>query len=82
MSESPFVSEEEVASTPGPWFGLTPRQVRWDVRNGHLPGTINHRGKLVLRRSEWNEWLEETPTPAGAEGRKPVGIVSIRDKAS
>lgn len=76
MSESPFVSVEEVTSTPGPTYGLTARQLRFDVRKGYVPGTIDHRGRIVIRRTEWNRWLE------GEETRRPVGITSIREKAS
>lgn len=76
MSDSPFVTWEEVASTPGPTFGLTKRQIRWDIKRGYLPGTVDHRNEPVIRRTEWNQWI------AGADERKPVGVVSIREKAS
>lgn len=90
-NESPFVSMEEVASTPGPTFGLTKRQIRWDVKHGYLPGDIDRRGKVVIRRDgpvSWNaytrgEWMPAEPgshmkAQAEAPAKKPVGIHSIR----
>lgn len=81
-TESPFVTLDEIASTPGPTYGLTERQVKFDIRNGYLPGEIDRRSRIVIRRGEWNQFLAGTwPSEAG-ESRNPVGIVSIREKAS
>ena len=91
-TESPFVTVEEVASTPGPTYGLTEKQVRFDVRNGYLPGTIDYRKRVVIRRGEWNDFLtgDWAPAEPGSHKKggkkpvstKPVGIVSIQSKAS
>lgn len=75
-SESPFVTFEEIVTTPGPTYGLTKRMLKFDIRTGRVPGSIDHRGSIVIRRTEWNRWVE------GESARKPVGIVSMREKAS
>ena len=79
-NESPFVSWEEVAQTEGPTYGLTKVQIRFDVKNQRLPGTIDHRSRIVIRRAEWNEFLRGDWQPT-AQRPKP-GIVSLQSKAS
>lgn len=91
-AETPFVSAEEIAATPGPTYGLTEKQIRFDIRNGYLPGTIDYRQRIVVRRAEWNDFLSGDWTPAepgshkqavkGQATSKPVGIHSIQSKAS
>lgn len=91
MSDSPLVPIEEVMAQTG----LTKLQVRWDVKHRYLPGMITHRNKVVIRRNgpdSWNAYLNGDWTPAepGSHkevdltptAKKPVGIVSIHEKAS
>lgn len=91
MSESPLVPIDEVMAHTG----LTKLQVRWDVKHRYLPGMITHRNKVVIRRNgpdSWNEYLDGTWIPAepGSHreakapkpAKKPVGIVSLHEKAS
>ena len=82
-AKSPLVSVEEVMAETG----LTKRQIRFDIRNGYMPGEIDHRNRIVIRRGEWNEYLAtpgwRKPEPdTEPEERKPVGLYSIHGKAS
>lgn len=76
--QTPFVSMDEVMQVTG----LTKRMVSFDVRNGYLPGEFDYRGKMRIRRAEWDAYLtgEWKPGPAQSEPAKPskpAGIVSI-----
>ena len=80
--QSPFVTFEEVTNTPGPTQGLTKRQVKFDIRAQppRLPGSVDHRGRIVIRRDEWNEFCAGTWAPEQSdepEVRKPIGIHSF-----
>lgn len=63
--ESPLVNIEEVMNE----IGLTKRQIRFDITHDYLPGYINHRNQIVIRREgpdSWNaflrgEWLPAQP---------------------
>lgn len=87
MTETAFVTVEEIATTPGPTYALTEKQIRFDIANGYLPGTTDYRKRIVVRRAEWNAYLSGDWTPAepgshkqavkGQATSKPVGIHSI-----
>lgn len=86
---TPFVTVDEVAATEGPTYGLTAKQVRFDIQHGYLPGSIDYRKRIVIRRAEWDAYLsgEWQPAEPGSHKaataeRKVPGIVSIERKAS
>ena len=70
--EPPFVTIEEV----GQVLHLSNRQIRNDIRKGYLPGVIDHRGDVRIRRKAWNDFLENgMPEPATAETADKVSFI-------
>lgn len=79
--ESPFVSIEEVMQETA----LTQRQIRFDITHGYLPGSINHRGRLVIRREgpdSWNAYLrgEWLPAEPGSHKKPSPKTPKVREE--
>ena len=76
--QTPFVSMDEMLEDHP---GLTKLMIRFDVKSGYIPGEIDKRNRVVVRRGPYNEYLagnwERPVQQEPAMPSKPVGIVSI-----
>lgn len=78
--QTPFVPMDELLDDHP---GLTKLQIRFDVKHGYIPGEIDRRNRVVVRRGPYNEYLAGNWTRSETtEERKPIGIVSIDRKVS
>ena len=69
MRETPYVPVKELRAALD---GLTLRQIRWDIRHGYLPGTIDHRNMPRVPRQELNDFLAGTWVPAKPVTEQPA----------